>query len=150
MANPLEGFISNDDIFDVYHFEGDLGQGQSRVVKGVNFETGQDVAIKIMNTSNMSEHEKKSLFQELFILRNLNHPNIMELIEAYEDAEDAKFYIVMELLRGGTLGSVIQEYEYFEEEAACKILKPIADALRFMHEKGIVHRDLKVSILHYP
>jgi len=93
----------------------------------------------------MNEHDKKNLFQELFILSKLNHPNIVKLVEAFEEPDNDLFYIVFELLKGGSLAESIQEYEYLPEDKTAAILKPIVDAIRFMHEQDLVHRDLKVG-----
>ena len=140
-------FINHEDITDVYHFEKEIGQSLNKVAQGVHYETGEEVAIKVMDISQINENDKKNLASELLILRQLNHPNILELREAFIDEENETFYIVSELLKGGPLNDTIQEYDYLPENKAAKILYPVADAIRFMHEKGVVHRDLKVRSL---
>lgn len=104
------------------------------------------MAIKILNTGIMNEHDKVNLFKELHILSSLDHPNIIKLKEAFEDQEKEVFYIIQELMSGGTLAETVQDYQYLCEENAARILKPIVDAIRFMHSKDFVHRDLKVDL----
>ena len=69
-----------------------------------------------MDVAHINEHDKKSLFRELFILSTLHHPNIVELKEAFQEPEESLFYMVFELLKGGSLSKSIQHYEYIPEE----------------------------------
>jgi serine/threonine protein kinase len=144
MGTRVEDIVKTEDIRDFYHFEDQIGQSMNKVVQAVNYETGEEVAIKIIDIGALDDYGKKNLYNELFSLATLQHPNIVELKEAYEDQEKKLFFIVTELLKGGILTSTIYEYQFLEEEKAARILKPVVDAIRYMHEKGIVHRDMKV------
>lgn len=62
-------FINSEDITDVYHFEKEIGQSLNKVSQGVHYETGEEVAIKVMDISTINENEKKNLASELLILR---------------------------------------------------------------------------------
>jgi calcium/calmodulin-dependent protein kinase I len=77
-------------------------------------------------------------------LSEVSHPNIVKLIEVFEDKN---FHLVFELMKGGTLSEMVAENEFLAEERAANLLLPIVDALNFCHEIGITHRDLKVWIL---
>ena len=66
----------------------------------------------------------------------------MQLIEVFED--DLSVYVIMELLSGGEVFHRIQEEEFFTEKEASEIIIPVIDAVRYCHEMGICHRDLKV------
>jgi calcium/calmodulin-dependent protein kinase I len=130
-------------ISDFYHIDEDLlGEGMNKVVRGVNIHTGEEVAIKIVNASEMSQNEQQYLFKEIQILSEVSHPNIVKLLEVFEDKS---FYLIFELMRGGTLSESVAENEFLSEERAANLLLPIVDALNFCHELGITHRDLKVS-----
>jgi serine/threonine protein kinase len=72
----------------------------------------------------------------------VSHPNIVKLLEVFEDNN---FYLVFELMKGGTLSETVAESEYLTEERAATLLISVVDALNFCHELGITHRDLKVS-----
>lgn len=134
-------------ISDFYHIDEDLlGEGMNKVVRGVNIHTGEEVAIKIVNASEMSPNEQQYLFKEIQILSEVSHPNIVKLLEVFEDKS---FYLIFELMRGGTLSESVAENEFLSEERAANLLLPIVDALNFCHELGITHRDLKVTILRF-
>ena len=113
----------------------------NKVVRGMNIKSGEEVAIKIINTAEMGENDLQYLFKEIQILSEVSHPNIVKLIEVFEDKN---FYLVFELMKGGTLAESVAESEFLTEERASVLLKPIVDALSFCHELGITHRDLKV------
>jgi len=75
----------------------------------------------------------------------VSHPNIVKLLEVFEDAKGGKFFLVFELMKGGTLSEKVAESSFMEEEKAANLLLPVVDALNFCHEIGITHRDLKVN-----
>lgn len=130
-------------IKDFYHIESEIGEGINSVARGVNLESGEEVAIKIINMKEVGEEDINYLYTEVQILSDLNHPNIVKLKEVFEDKDS--FYMVMELMKGGDLAETIGESEFLSEAKAAKILRPIVDAIHYCHEEGIVHRDLKVS-----
>ena len=75
-------------------------------------------------------------------MKNITHPNIVELYDCFEDQKH--IYLVLEYLSGGELYDEIAEKVVYTEDEARKVISPIIDALRYLHECGIVHRDLKV------
>ncbi len=80
----------------------EVGVGKfSRVYRGVNKHTGEDVAIKKIDKSRLTDHEKELLRTEIAILKTLSHPYIVELIELYETK--ATTYMVLEFIEGGEL-----------------------------------------------
>ena len=136
--------LNSGNITDFYHIDEDLlGEGMNKVVRGINIKTTEEVAIKIIQTDSMSETDMGYLFKEIQILSEVSHPNIVRLIEVFENQQ---FYLVFELMKGGTFSQAIAENEFLSEEKAANFLKPIVDALNFCHELGITHRDLKVSL----
>ncbi|KAA6366678.1 MAG: hypothetical protein EZS28_037795 [Streblomastix strix] len=85
--------------YDVLEF---LGEGSfAKVKKGKNKKTGQFVAIKFIKKSNVIKdpYQIESLFNEINIMKNMNHPGIIRLFEVYE--LDDKLCLVMELVTGG-------------------------------------------------
>ncbi|XP_061420408.1 MAP kinase-interacting serine/threonine-protein kinase 1-like isoform X2 [Lethenteron reissneri] len=73
--------------------------------------------------------------------KSMRSSNILQLIEFFE--EDDRFYLVFEKMRGGTVLAQIQRRGHFSEQEASEVVRDIATALHFLHQKGIAHRDLK-------
>ena len=69
------------------------------------------------------------------------HENILQLIEYFE--EEDRFYLVFEKMEGGTLLANIERRQTLTEQEASLVVRDIAKALHFLHEKGMAHRDLK-------
>ena len=81
------------------------------------------------------------IFEEVQILKTLDHPNIMGVFEYYTDAQNV--YIVTEYLSGGELFDRIVESKKLSEDVSKKSMMSILSALSYMHKHSIVHRDLK-------
>jgi len=80
-------------------------------------ETKEKRAVKVLKKENMDESEKASMLNEINILRNLDHPNIVKIFEYFED--DKRFYIVTEHIQGGELfDEVIARGKFTERDAA--------------------------------
>ena len=75
----------------------------------------------------------------------VDHPNIVGLLDIYETSR--KVYLVMELMTGGELfDRIVERYPNgYSEAMASALIKKVVSALQYLHRKGIVHRDLKVS-----
>ena len=135
-------------ITDVYKIEGDLGQGSFAIVKRASHRiTGQKVAIKIIKKYELTEDDKNALQNEIDILTNIDHPNIVKLFEVYEDADH--YSLVMELMTGGELFDSIIRKETYTEKEASETIRPIIDAIRYCHSMNIIHRDIKPENLLY-
>ena len=64
------------------------------------------------------------------------------MLDTYED--DEKFYLVLELCKGGELfDRIVEKEQYTEYEAWC-VIEPLVDAIAYCHEMGFAHRDIKV------
>eukprot|EP00928_Gymnodinium_smaydae_P026156 TRINITY_DN20620_c0_g2_i1.p1 TRINITY_DN20620_c0_g2~~TRINITY_DN20620_c0_g2_i1.p1 ORF type:complete len:981 (+),score=167.99 TRINITY_DN20620_c0_g2_i1:66-3008(+) len=79
--------------------------------------------------------------EEIEIMRELDHPNIVAYLEAYEDAENV--YSVTELCRGGELIQFIVEALYYREVQVALIMRQVLDAVDYLHGRQICHRDIK-------
>lgn len=130
-------------FFDRYEVGKTLGVGGFSVVKeAVDRQTGDTVAIKVVERCRY-QYGDKSLKRETDILKKVNHPNCIRLYNIVET--DKRVYIVTELVSGGELlDRVISQGNYSEQDAA-GIIRQLVDGVAYLHNKGIVHRDLKLE-----
>lgn len=125
-----------------YMLARELGRGAFSVVKlGIHKVSGDNVAVKIVSTKKIAADELASLHSEIGILKNLNHPNIIKLMEVFE--EGSEFYIVTELVNGGELFDRIVSKSHYTEKEARDLIKKLLETIAYMHESDVVHRDLK-------
>lgn len=130
-------------IKDYYAFVKALGEGHfGKVLLAKDRRTREKFAVKVIK-KNTTETRTQTLIQrELDILRLVNHPNIVRLYDLF-DKED-KLYVVLEYMPGGALYEVLSAKDiHFSEERASLIIRDVLHGLVYLHEKGIVHRDVK-------
>ena len=130
---------------DVYETKELLGSGAyGQVLKAVNKVTGAISAVKIVSKEAMDGKSETRLRRELGILQFARHPNLLELYDVFETCE--RIYIVTEYIDGGTLFEFLEEKGFkVEQDVAKKIVQDVAKGLSFLHENGIIHRDLKLE-----
>ena len=137
-----ESFVAiyKGDITQYYEIIKKIGEGgYGKIYKVKNKESGDIRAMKQIMKSKIPDIEK---FQnEIKILSMVDHPNIVRLFEVIED--DKYFNLLQELCTGGELLSKVQKP--LKEKEIAKIFKQIMSAIAYCHEKGIVHRDMKLE-----
>ena len=74
-------------------------------------------------------------------MQSFKHRNIIKFINSY--VHEGQFYTVMECALGGELTNLLNEKKYLSEFQARKIFKQIHEAVKYIHAKDVVHRDLK-------
>ena len=110
----------------------------------VREEDTQRVSIPTVNGKEQIERYKKKFIKEAYNLSKLDHPNIVKVIDVFE--ENNTVYYVMQFLKNGTLTQYIRENGKMNEEMARKYILQIADALDYMHTKmHMCHYDVKPS-----
>lgn len=119
-----------------------LGEGaMGEVYRAFDTKLRRQIAIKVLPTKLLSEHERLGRFErEAHLLAALNHPNIAS-IYGFDDSSEVPA-LIMELVEGETLADRIVRAPIDIEEAL-KLAKQLAEALEYAHDLGIVHRDLK-------
>jgi hypothetical protein len=127
-----------------YHILEEVGRGgMATVFRAMDLESGQDVAIKILSPYVAQEQKFKARFeQEINLLLNLQHPNIVPVLD-YGEIDDYS-YIVMPYLTAGTLSLRLTQGP-LPIKAAADVVHQISQALDYAHARGVVHRDLKPS-----
>ncbi|CAH1783735.1 unnamed protein product [Owenia fusiformis] len=141
--NKDSGGKYESDIRKRFDFKSDvLGTGAfSEVILAEDRQQrGRYVAIKCIDRKALKGKED-SLENEIDVLRRLKHPNIVQLVEVYDDKHYV--YLVMELVTGGELFDRIVEKGSYTEMDASSLIKQVLEAVDYMHDKGVVHRDLK-------
>ncbi|ODQ45476.1 hypothetical protein PICMEDRAFT_36072 [Pichia membranifaciens NRRL Y-2026] len=126
-----------------YKMGGVLGEGAFSVVySAVDLVSKEKVAIKIIKKYQLDQKQRDNVLKEVNLMKQLNHPNIVRLIEFIEN--ENYFYLVQEVVSGGEIFNQIVKYTYFSEDLSRHVIIQVAEALLYMHEQvGIVHRDLK-------
>lgn len=130
---------------DGWRILGELGNGGFAFVLLVE-KNGQRRALKVARHREASGDEKLTharLKRELTLLSMLDHPNIVTLC-GHGYAEAGNFYLALEYVDGWTLGEW-QERKHPTVREVLRVLAKIASALAYMHGRGILHRDLKLS-----
>lgn len=125
-----------------------LGKGSFAVVKvGIPKDPRfPKVAVKIIDKKD-AQYDKDSLEQEISIMKRVQHPNCIRLLEVFD--EKAKMYLVIDLVTGGELFERIIARGHYSEKDAAQLLYSVCGAIGYLHNLGIVHRDLKPENLLY-
>ncbi|CAK9068612.1 unnamed protein product [Durusdinium trenchii] len=135
-----------EDLSRKYHIGEELGSGATATVfRAKNKRTGQEVALKAMCKDRIQDEQM--LRNEISIHKATDHPNILRLLEIFEDEKN--LFLVTELCGAGDLGRLLMASQdefsanMVSEEEAFEILKQILNSIVYLHSRGIVHRDLK-------
>lgn len=144
---PVPDFQSNlirkasfDEFEKIYEEGKVLGAGITGSVKTVTHrKTGEIYAMKSINLARINKAQLKELRNEIRILRQLDHPNIVRLYETFEDKK--AIYLIMELCTGGE----VTVKGLTRESQVVAVLAQLLAAIRYCHERGVVHRDLKLE-----
>lgn len=129
------------DQLDHYRIEGVAARsGMASIFRGVDLDTGQQVAIKVPHP----EMEGDPVFYERFhreeeIGQKLEHPGVTKVIR---DQGRSRVYLVMEWIEGRLLRQMLAG-QRFSADRAVRIAIRVCDALEYIHSQGVVHRDLK-------
>ncbi|CDW83301.1 myosin light chain kinase [Stylonychia lemnae] len=136
------GYANLEDFYDV---KGVLGKGKFGQVRlAVHKKTGTKVAVKVIQKKGMQMHELELQKREIEVLKICQHPNIIRLLDVYENSEN--IYIVIEYMEGGDLFTYLEKREFkITEDRARSIAHQIAAALYYIHSYAIAHRDLKLE-----
>lgn len=89
----------------------------------------------------MDTAEQELMINEVNILKTLDHPNIVQIYEYFED--QTYFFIVTELVQGGQLFDEITRRGKFNERDAATVIKQLLSAMSNCHENNVCHRDIK-------
>jgi serine/threonine protein kinase len=118
--------------------------GMAVVYKAYDERSNKVVALKLLYPYLLTDPDSVKRFQrEAKLITHFDHPNIVTLHE-FGDI-DGNFYLAMRYMSGGNLVRLFPQTRPFELDKSLKILKQIASALDYAHERNVVHRDLKLE-----
>eukprot|EP00951_Prasinocladus_malaysianus_P046756 scaffold647917_cov42-Prasinocladus_malaysianus.AAC.1 len=101
-------------------------------------------AVKLVNKAFLREGQAQArLLREIQIQQSLSHPNVLRLVDFYEDGNFV--YLVTELCEGGELLGLVKQRGGLPEEQARKLFQQMAHAVDYLHSKSIMHRDIKLA-----
>lgn len=135
------------DIENELEFISCLGQGSfAKVYEGIDKRNKMSVAVKVIDKRKITEPKRQALIQtEITLMSRLKHKNIGEFYRLIEDHK--RIFIVMQLCGTLTLNQFCKQFQgrKLNEEQAFAIFSQIVKGVKFMHERGIAHRDLKLT-----
>lgn len=123
-----------------------IGKGNFAKVKlAKHLPTGREVAIKIIDKTQLNPTSLQKLFREVRIMKFLDHPNIVRLYEVIET--EKTLYLIMEYASGGEVFDYLVAHGRMKEKEARAKFRQIVSAVQYCHQKHVIHRDLKAENL---
>lgn len=123
-----------------------LGHGMSGSVSTIRHRaTGEIRALKSLTVDKVANTKVSDLQKEIKAMKRLDHPNIVRLLEVYEEVSPHCLHLVMELCNGGELVDRVQQTHGFDDAAAATIMSKLLGAILHCHQHGVIHRDIKLD-----
>ncbi|OJD10924.1 STE/STE11/CDC15 protein kinase [Blastomyces percursus] len=132
------------DVAELTDFQlGDcLGKGAfGSVYRALNWGTGETVAVKQIRLADLPKSELRVIMQEIDLLKNLDHPNIVKYHGFVKSNETLN--IILEYCENGSLHSISKNFGRFPENLVGLYMSQVLHGLLYLHEQGVIHRDIK-------
>ncbi|KAI5307305.1 hypothetical protein KEM56_000308 [Ascosphaera pollenicola] len=129
-----------------------IGKGTyGKVFIAMNADTGDILAVKQVEINhNLARDNKEkvrelvaALDQEIDTMQHLEHPNIVQYLGC--ERGEVSISIFLEYISGGSVGSCLRKHGKFEEDIVRSLTRQTLDGLAYLHDQGILHRDLKAD-----
>ena len=138
--------LNFNDNYELINNEPELGHGHFATVnkckyKFANKDNDKYYAVKIINKDELKSNDLELIRQEKSYLNLIKHPNILGLKDYFEDKK--YIYLVTECCNGGDLLNYIEDNKNISEKTTAKIIRKIAEGIKYLNCFGIVHRDIK-------
>ncbi|PPR05399.1 hypothetical protein CVT24_008013 [Panaeolus cyanescens] len=125
-----------------YQLGDSLGKGAfGQVYRALNLSTGETVAVKEIQLSNIPKSELPEIQSEIDLLKNLNHPNIVKY-KGFVKTRDF-LYIILEFCENGSLHNISKKFGKFPESLVAVYISQVLEGLVYLHDQGVIHRDIK-------
>jgi eukaryotic-like serine/threonine-protein kinase len=131
-------------VFGRYEVEAEIGDGaMGRVFRCRDPLVGRVVAVKTVKAEYLSGDSRADYLRrfrrEAQAAGSLAHPGIVSVYDVGDD------YLVMEYVEGATLHQLLRDHKALDFSSALRVLAPLAEALDYAHQTGVIHRDIKPS-----
>ena len=138
----LTGGKSGKTFRDIYHLNTTLRKGTFATIwSGNEIGTGVPHAFKVVQREKLTPKDDAAVMNEVAILQSLRHPHIVPLTDFFEERD--YFYMVMEMMDGGDVFDRIVQRTHYSEKNARDLAIALLNAVKYIHERGVAHRDLK-------
>ncbi|KAF7365522.1 Cytokinesis protein sepH [Mycena venus] len=125
-----------------YQLGDSLGKGAfGQVYRALNWATGETVAVKEIQLSNIPKGELGEIMSEIDLLKNLNHENIVKYKGFVKTRE--YLYIILEFCENGSLHNISKRFGKFPESLVAVYISQVLEGLMYLHDQGVIHRDIK-------
>lgn len=119
-----------------------LGKGAfGSVYRALNWGTGETVAVKQIKLQDLPKNEMRVIMLEIDLLKNLDHPNIVKYHGFVKSPETLN--IILEYCENGSLHSISKNFGRFPENLVGLYMSQVLHGLLYLHEQGVIHRDIK-------
>ncbi|KAG0367161.1 hypothetical protein BGZ54_004305 [Gamsiella multidivaricata] len=132
-----------DSQFDMARASLGIGNTAS-VFKATEKTTGTVYAVKVVKDMDaVNVKVALSLEREIGTLMSIDHPNLLRIYKVF--SEERRCCVVMQLAEGGELFDAVKDRGRFSEPLARHVFRQLLNGVKYMHDRGIVHRDLKLE-----
>jgi serine/threonine protein kinase len=138
-VNKRENLLNNK-----YVVMEEVGRGAYGVVRrGRDVATNEEVAIKEVKLTGSSQEQLQDVMTEIDLLKSLNHEHIVKYLDSFKTR--TTLYIILEFMEKGDLSSTLKPSKFgvFPEPLAAVYIAQVLQGLVYLHEQGVVHRDIK-------
>ena len=126
-------------VYKVKHIKTHLVRAMKRIYRSGRDNENSDENNE--NTGSVNNDDLEDMNNEIELLKNLDHPNIVKIFEYF--ISDDSYYLITEYCPGGSLLNLKNKIQTFTEESAAYIMYQVFRGVNYCHENKIIHRDLK-------
>jgi eukaryotic-like serine/threonine-protein kinase len=132
------------EVINGYRLTSIVGRGgMGTVYLGKHEILGREAAVKVLAKDLWDDEEFVSrFFHEAKVANNINHPNIVDILDFVHDENPKRIAYIMELVKGPTLKQVLKDHRLSLEQTI-NVIAQLGQALQEAHRAGVIHRDLK-------